>query len=299
MDNSTFRKLFVDNYYLSRDYAYLFSTILNKTLSAIKVGDGSYYSIGNKLVGIHPYTDAEAQELKAERIGFTRILNQDNSLSQNPSIREYNVIPFAAYESCRKNYQKHFRNQVNQSQRNNLKLSIMEKTDGNMSQAYEVYRKQIIRLNGWLFPLEMFSMMVKQRASRLYLLRCQDKVISYALIYETNRNMYLPLQGSLQEFFQLRPNNYIYDSLIKESCDKGKNLHLGSGIRGEGFERFKKEAGALQLSLEPYPRPTAAINLAARIWEQPAIKSIIGVGLRKLDGTAAYKRLIYSSMPMT
>ena len=94
------------------------------------------------------------------------------------------------------------------------------------------------------FSLEHFeNMILKNKENFTIVLVYKDDVaISTELIIHLNDCMYAYLGGTLSDYFNCRPNDYLRVEVIRWGIEKGKSHYiLGGGItNGDGLYKFKK-----------------------------------------------------------
>jgi hypothetical protein len=164
------------------------------------------------------------------------VFDQDNIILNLAS----NNIPKTDYEhSTRKN--------INKALRNNLQSIIIE--GSNMNREYldiftDIYYKTMRRNDAsddYYYSANYFDQLISSVKSncRFYFVLFENKIISTELVLFGKQIAYSFLGGTLEEFFQFRPNDFLKDIIIRDLKSEGKSYYcLGGG--SSGIVRYKK-----------------------------------------------------------
>ena len=119
---------------------------------------------------------------------------------------------------------------------------------------YEIYARSVHRLGTPVFSRELFSCLRSefQKQVRFFGVRKDKKAIAGVCCFSF-RNQMLPYYGgSLPEYYKDSPNNFMYWSLIEQSCREGfREFDFGRSKRGTGSFHFKS-AWSMQMTELPY-----------------------------------------------
>jgi FemAB-related protein (PEP-CTERM system-associated) len=124
--------------------------------------------------------------------------------------------------------------------RKSLKGSLEWTEDIELDEFYDIYARSVHNLGTPVFSKQMFAEFRKQfsRDCRIFGVRKGKQAIAGVLCFYF-RDQVLPYYGgSLAEFNRDAPNNFMYWSLIAQSCTEG--------IRHFDFGRSKKDTGSCQ-----------------------------------------------------
>ena len=126
--------------------------------------------------------------------------------------------------------------------RKSLKAGLEWTTDVTLDEFYEIYAQSLHRLGTPVFPKEMFKLYfsVFGAQCRLFGVRKGKKAIAGVMCFYF-RDQVLPYYaGALPEFYKDAPNNFMYWSLISQSCAEGlRTFDFGRSKRGTGAFDFK------------------------------------------------------------
>ena len=119
---------------------------------------------------------------------------------------------------------------------------------------YELYAQSVHRLGTPVFPAELFTCLASEFSTqvRLFGVRKGKTAIAGVLCFYF-RDQVLPYYaGALPEFYRDSPNNFMYWSLIDQSCKEGfRQFDFGRSKRGTGSYDFKS-AWSMTISELPY-----------------------------------------------
>lgn len=136
------------------------------------------------------------------------------------------------------------RKNVKRAAKNNLEI-IIENTDDHLEEFLEIYYSTMDRSNAeqeYYFSRTFFAALNTMRDNIMYFhVAFEGKIISTELVIFGAENCYSYLGGTLREYFDLRPNDFLKYEIIKWAHDKGlKNFVLGGGYGADdGIFQYK------------------------------------------------------------
>ena len=137
--------------------------------------------------------------------------------------------------------------------RKSLKAGLDWTEDLSLEEFYEIFAHSVHRLGTPVFPRELFSVLRSEfpGTCRLFGVRKGKTAIAGVLCFYF-RDQVLPYYaGALPEFYKDSPNNFMYWSLIAQSCKEGFRLFdFGRSKRGTGSFSFKSSWG---MQVDPLP----------------------------------------------
>jgi FemAB-related protein (PEP-CTERM system-associated) len=138
--------------------------------------------------------------------------------------------------------------------RKSLKASLEWTEDLDLRTFYEIYAHSVHRLGTPVFPLRLFEILRAEFAGacRVFGVRKGNTVIA-AVMCLYFKDQVLPYYGgALAEFYKDSPNNFMYWSLMAQSCQEGYRIFdFGRSKKGTGSFDFKS-AWNMQVSELPY-----------------------------------------------
>jgi FemAB-related protein (PEP-CTERM system-associated) len=138
--------------------------------------------------------------------------------------------------------------------RKSIKAGLEWTEDVSLGEFYEIYAQSVHRLGTPVFSKKLFEVLrgVFPRHCKLFGVRKDKKVIA-AVLCLYFRDQVLPYYaGALPEFYKDSPNNFMYWSLIAQSCAEGYKLFdFGRSKRGTGSFQFKS-AWSMETAELPY-----------------------------------------------
>jgi FemAB-related protein (PEP-CTERM system-associated) len=177
--------------------------------------------------------------------------------------------------------------------RKSIKAGLEWTEDISLGEFYEIYAQSVHRLGTPVFSKKLFEQLrsVFPEQCRLFGVRKEKKAIA-AVVCLYFRDQVLPYYaGALPEFYKDSPNNFMYWSLIAQSCKEGfKGFDFGRSKRGTGSFDFKS-AWSMEITELPYryhlapgqevPHMSpvdAKFQLPVRLWKRMpfALTKIIG-----------------------
>lgn len=157
-------------------------------------------------------------------------------------IRKLDINP----EDMLMDFEHKVRKNIKKANRNGLKIQI--DTEGETLEDFlKIYYSTMDRNNaeeGYYFKREFFEKLNEMKDNVVYFnVLYENKVISTELVIYSPSNCYSYLGGTLSEYFNLRPNDFLKYEIIKWAYNKGiKNFILGGGYGKEddGIYKYKK-----------------------------------------------------------
>ena len=138
--------------------------------------------------------------------------------------------------------------------RKSLKAGLEWTEDLNLDEFYELYAQSVHRLGTPVFSKNLFRLLCDlfPQQHRLFGVRNGRQAIAGVLCLYF-RDQVLPYYaGALPEFYKDSPNNFMYWSLIAQSCAEGyRHFDFGRSKKGTGSFSFKS-AWSMQVSDLPY-----------------------------------------------
>jgi FemAB-related protein (PEP-CTERM system-associated) len=171
--------------------------------------------------------------------------------------------------------------------RKSLKSGLEWTEDLSLNEFYELYAQSVHRLGTPVFSRDLFSnlMSIFPQQCRLFGVRKGKQAIAGVLCLYF-RDQVLPYYaGALPEYYKDSPNNFMYWSLISQSCQEGlRQFDFGRSKKGTGSYSFKS-AWAMEISELPYRYQLV------RAKEVPHMSPVDG---KFQKATSAWKRMPYA-----
>jgi FemAB-related protein (PEP-CTERM system-associated) len=184
--------------------------------------------------------------------------------------------------------------------RKSIKAGLEWTEDISLGEFYEIYAQSVHRLGTPVFSKKLFEQLrrVFPQQCRLFGVRKEKKAIA-AVVCLYFRDQILPYYaGALPEFYKDSPNNFMYWSLIAQSCAEGYKLFdFGRSKKGTGSFQFKS-AWSMEVTELPYryclvrakevPHMSPVdqkFQLPVRLWKQ------LPFGLTKILGPQLIRRI--------
>ena len=138
--------------------------------------------------------------------------------------------------------------------RKSLKAGLGWTEDLQLKEFYEIYARSVHRLGTPVFSEELFHQFMREFPGycRLFGVRKGSQAIGGVMCFYF-RDQVMPFYaGALTEFHKDAPNNFMYWSLIEQSCREGfRHFDFGRSKRGTGSYSFKS-SWSMQMSELPY-----------------------------------------------
>lgn len=224
-----------------------------KKITFVSVDGKKYPVFGNsKVLAWHPYTEAEITQLN--KMGITVFFVNDNFADTNTN---YRIVGSKPYPEISKNYHEGFKKNVKRSTRFNLNFVDGCSLD-DMSMLNQMHMKD---LGSIPYPRKFLDMLSKLPSNKIFSVEYQNKAVSFGLGFEDSTNFYFSIANSDKKFYDMRTVYFLYDEILKYCSEKGLNLHLGMGIKGQGSEIFKDRLGALRFGCYIKPELGAQVKM--------------------------------------
>ncbi|HTR37121.1 MAG TPA: FemAB family XrtA/PEP-CTERM system-associated protein [Bryobacteraceae bacterium] len=138
--------------------------------------------------------------------------------------------------------------------RKSLKAGLTWTEDLQLGEFYELYAQNVHRLGTPVFSRQLFSVArsIFPRQCRLFGVRKGTKAIAGVMTFYFRDEVIPYYSGALQEYFADSPNNFMYWSLLAQSCAEGfRSFDFGRSKRGTGSWKFKS-AWSMNMTDLPY-----------------------------------------------
>jgi FemAB-related protein (PEP-CTERM system-associated) len=124
--------------------------------------------------------------------------------------------------------------------RKSLKAGLSWTNDLTVREFYDIYAKSVHRLGTPVFSINLFADLLRQfpKQCKLFGVRKGKMAIAGVMCFYFRDQVMPYYAGALQEYYKDSPNNFMYWSLISQSCDEG--------FRCFDFGRSKRETGSFK-----------------------------------------------------
>lgn len=160
------------------------------------------------------------------------------------------------YSVIYNNYSDSQKRALNKSKSNNLAVEIRENEILSKHKFYEMYKETMARLNArpsLYFNKKYFDSLFIELPVVLFIVYKEEKAIASALCISYKNYLHYHLGASKEEYWETRPNNLLFDSIIKYGIQNDKKiLHLGYGRTtsdDDSLLKFKKNFAETTRSL--------------------------------------------------
>jgi lipid II:glycine glycyltransferase (peptidoglycan interpeptide bridge formation enzyme) len=149
------------------------------------------------------------------------------------------------YDSVWKACQGSVRRAVRKSIRNGVSVSISE-SEEDLQAFYTIYLTMMQIFKSPPKPYSLLSALQKSSIGRLVIAEHQNKIIGGMLLLHFNKIATVWVIASMAQYLDLRPNNALYDFIIRWACDNGFSwVDLGaSPPERAGLIKFKESWNA-------------------------------------------------------
>lgn len=161
-----------------------------------------------------------------------------------------NVIgKLTTFDEIWDNFKPKVRNNYRKAEKNNLRAEIVSGSIGpkTISSFYDIYIKTMVRNNAtqnYFYSKTYFENLVhnKQNKTVIAMIYAEDQPISTELLIINEDVMYSFLGGTLSDYFNLRPNDFLKIEMIKWGLKNKMNYYaLGGGrTEGDSLYQYKK-----------------------------------------------------------
>jgi FemAB-related protein (PEP-CTERM system-associated) len=138
--------------------------------------------------------------------------------------------------------------------RKSMKAGLTFTEDFSVDEFYEIYARSVHRLGTPVLSRSLFARLLREfpNQCRVFGVRKRDKPIAAVLCFYF-RDLVMPYYGgALSEFYKDSPNNFMYWSLIVQSCQEGyRSFDFGRSKRGTGSFHFKS-SWSMEVTPLPY-----------------------------------------------
>ena len=147
------------------------------------------------------------------------------------------------------NFKQKVRNNYRKAEKNNLSLKVYREHINTkiITSFYDIYIKTMHRneaSNNYFYTIDYFKKLIKNNSGKILIavVYKEDTAISSELIIDNNNRLYSFLGGTLSEYFNLRPNDYLKIEVIKWAINQNKTYYtLGGGRHdNDGLYQYKK-----------------------------------------------------------
>lgn len=138
--------------------------------------------------------------------------------------------------------------------RKSLKSGLEWTSDITLDEFYQIYAKSLHRLGTPVFAKELFHFMMDEFGPhcRLYGVKRGSTPIAGVVCFYFRDEVLPYYAGALPEFYKDAPNNFMYWSLITQSCAEGiRTFDFGRSKLGTGACKFKS-SWAMEVTPLPY-----------------------------------------------
>jgi FemAB-related protein (PEP-CTERM system-associated) len=140
------------------------------------------------------------------------------------------------------------RNNIKKAQSQGLQLEASR----DASALYEIHTRTVHRLGTPCFPRRYFELILEcfgPRAEIFYVLH-QGRRIAYDFMVYHKQSIICQFNGSLSEFFQLKPNNILFWHALKSGCERGfRELDYCRSRKDSGPAEFKRRLKFVEVPL--------------------------------------------------
>lgn len=211
-------------------------------------GYGGFLIEGNNIAKLNKeYIEyCEKNNIVCEFTRFDLFSEHINNFYGSVEISTHNIVRNLDIDldSMNRDFEHKVRKNLRKSNENNLKIYM--DSGENIEEFIKVYYSTMNRTgasSSFYFNEEFFKTLNKMKDNIMYFyVLLDDKVISTELVLYDDIDCYSYLGGTLNEHFDLRPNEFLKYEIIKWAKNKGlKNFVLGGGYgEDDGIFRYKK-----------------------------------------------------------
>ena len=185
-----------------------------------------------------------------EFIRFNLDFNYKNYTGNLISTLNNVVGQLGSFEIIWNNFKQKVRNNYRKAESNNLKIKFFKNeliTADILSDFYNIYIDTMERnkaTGNYFYSKEYFEDLInyKQNNILITMVYFEDKAISTELIIINHKTMYSYLGGTLNNYFEFRPNDFLKIEVIKWGLENNMNFYaLGGGRKNnDGLYQYKK-----------------------------------------------------------
>ena len=193
-----------------------------------------------------------------------------------------------------------FKRNVKKAKKNMISVAI-KKDSTALSDFYRLYCD--LRLNKFnsipqpfVFFENVFDAFIAEDNGFLIEAIFEEKVVASCIILGHKDKLYYKFGASDEEHLDLRPNNLLFDELIRYACEKSfQEVDLGLSGKGESYKglvRFKESMGGVAHDIVYYQKGADQKNEALGQWLGSLTNEIVSAK-PDLDTLSRYSKLIY------
>ena len=156
-------------------------------------------------------------------------------------------------------------------------VEVYETDNSNqLEQFYQIYLQTQQRLGGTPKPFSLMTQLFESNLAKLVVARQEGKTIAGLLYFYFNKTVTLWAGASDPDWWSFRPNNAIFDHIIRWSCNSGYEwVDFGaSPPDNTGLIKHKEEYRAVPHYFQTYTKVNLPLQL--KLWQtsEPAIRKV-------------------------
>ena len=151
------------------------------------------------------------------------------------------------FEEIKREFSSSTKRALKKAHKNNLRPNVYQAKEMPIQRFKELYRNTMERVKSipyLFFNDAYFEYLFQLQNLDMITVEYEGKIIASAVCFYSNNFYHYHLGASDEEYLNMRPNNLIFESMIKQGKEKNcKYLHLGGGNSGDendGLYKFKK-----------------------------------------------------------
>ncbi len=235
--------------------------VVRVPLDELAGGDGrvdvrTAYDFG----GPYPVGEAGGQALEAFRPHLEELLADWNAVTEFarlhplrlealPEDATFHAENFVAdlragYEGVEEEYKASFDRNVRKAERNGLEVEIDADPGEREREAFaDLYLETMRKVEAdpfYFFARETIEALIDLPEMATVTTRSEEAIVASALVLRSANDLFYFLGASDRDYLELRPNNILFDRIIRHAAEAGhEQLHLGGG--SPGLRRFKRQ----------------------------------------------------------
>jgi lipid II:glycine glycyltransferase (peptidoglycan interpeptide bridge formation enzyme) len=176
---------------------------------------------------------------------------------------------------------KEFHNSIRQAIRKSVKSGVsvhISESEKDMRSFYRIYLSLMQRFKSPPKAYSLMSALQKSRIGRLAIAKHRNKMIGGSLFLYFNKIVTIWMVASIDDFLHLRPNNALFDFIIRWACENGFFwVDLGSSPPERiGLIKFKEKWNAEQYNFKVYQRICSPWRYKFWVNTEPLLRRIYG-----------------------
>ena len=179
------------------------------------------------------------------------------------------------YDQIWNSYNKRVRGAVRKSQKKGVEVYETDNSN-QLDQFYQIYLQTQQRLGGTPKPFSLMTQLFESNLAKLVVARQEGKTIAGLLYFYFNTTVTLWAGASDPDWWSFRPNNAIFDHIIRWSCNSGYEwVDFGaSPPDNTGLIKHKEEYRAVPHYFQTYTKVNLPLQL--KLWQtsEPAIRKV-------------------------